>query len=685
MTGSKPNSTGLQSDPRVSIIITAHDALDATQRCLDALWRHTPGNQYEIIVVDNGSTDGTADFLRGLSDSGRIRVLPNPETECDARAHNQGAAIARGEYLLFLNQESEVGDGWLSPLVQTLDHDPYVGAVGSRLLSPDGTIRHAGTGLMLQDLDTGQVFYGTNLWQGKAGDALGANLPLIMRAMTADCLMVRNKAYFEVVGFDEGYWNGNEDTDLCLKLGEADWRLVYRPESTVVRHGTSADTTPAADNQQRFDKRWRGRAHPDYYVNLQGEARPAPNFSIRSYAPPRVRYGNAGTKPHDPPIASVVILTHNALDYTRQCLESVLQYTDSRHEILCVDNASTDGTIEWLQDLAAETDRCRVIYNQENLGYAAGNNIGLAHAKGDYLVLLNSDVVVTEGWLDKLVACAQAHPQAGVVGPVTNSITGVQKLPKVGYDQKTLNKLDLFARMHGDAVAGQDEPALWIVGFCMLIKREMLARIGGLDERYGIGNFDCTDYCLRNFLAGYQAMIATDCFVHHYGGRSFAAAKVDYHQSLETNWEIFKDKWNIPMDLAYAGKFDLESIVLNGFNPVLHYHPLPRMGGVVPIEPTPRELEKRLAEGEAFFESDRIADAETLFRYVLYWNSDDTSAANNLAVTLWRQNKTREASEVLEDLLLQDPQNVDAQHNLAEIRKDMVEEIEVETEETVTT
>lgn len=685
MTGSKPNTTGPQSDPRVSIIITANNALDATQRCLDALWRHTPGNRYEIIVVDNGSTDDTCDYLCELSDAGKIRVLTNQETECNARTHNQGAAMARGDYLLFLNQETEVGDGWLSPLVQTLDQDPYVGAVGSKILSPDGTIRHAGTGLMLQDHDTGQILYGMNLWQGKAGDTFGVNQPMIMRAMTADCLMVRSKVYFGVVGCDESYWNGNEDTDLCLKLGEEGWRLVYRPESTVVRHGEFEDAPPTVDNQQRFDKRWRGRARPDYYVNLQGETRPAPDFSIRCYASPRVRYGNVGLRPHDPPVASIVILTHNALDYTRQCLDSVLQHTDPRHEILCVDNASTDGTVEWLQDLARDEERCRVVYNQENLGYAAGNNIGLAHAKGDYLVLLNSDVVVTEGWLDKLIACAQAHPQAGVVGPVTNSITGVQKLPKVGYDQKSLKNLDIFARMHGEALAGQDEPALWIVGFCMLIKRELLARIGGLDERYGIGNFDCTDYCLRNFLAGYQAMIASDCFVHHYGGRSFAAGKVDYRKSLETNWDIFKDKWHIPMDLAYAGEFDLEGIVLNGFNPVLHYNPLPRVGGVMSIEPTPGELEARLAEGEALFQSERIADAETLFRYVLYWNSDDTRAANNLAVTLWQQNKTTEAGEVLEDLLLQDPQNVDAWHNLAEIQKEMVETVEVETEETVTT
>jgi len=694
MTGQKSTEPVKQYDLNVSIIIPVYDKLDLTRQCLASLWEHTPGDRYEIIVVDNGSTDGTAEYLRELENEGLVRALIQEENLGFARACNRGAASARGRYLLFLNNDTEVTDGWLSPLVQTLDHDPYVGAVGSKLLFPDGTIQHAGVGLMLRDLASGQVLYGKHLWHAKPGDAFGAGKPLILRALTAACLMVRSDAFFQVVGFDEAYWNGNEDVDLCLKLGEAGWRLVYRPESVVVHYESQSGEerwVKMDENTTRLNKRWRDRISPDYYIDLDGNARPAADFSIRGYAPPRVRFGNAAPRPQDPPTASVIVLTHNALEYTQQCAASLFEHTDPRHEIIFVDNASGDGTVEWLQELTVREERCRAIYNQENLGYAAGNNIGLARAGGDYMVLLNSDVVVTEGWLDKLIACAEAHPQAGVIGPVTNSITGVQKLPKVGYDQKTLKDLDLFARMHGDTVAGQDEPALWVVGFCLLIKREVMTRIGGLDERYGLGNFEDTDYCLRNFLAGYQTLIATDCFVHHFGSRSFAAAKVDYRKSLETNWEIFKEKWGIPTDVAYGDKFDLEGIILEGHNPVLHYHPLPRARGMRPIEPTPGDLEKRLAEGEGFFRTGRIGNAETLFRYVLYWNVDSSRAANNLAVALWKQHRAREAGEVLEDLLLQDPQNVDALYNLEEIRQDLAKHIETRSgeeapapEETVT-
>ncbi|MBC8424077.1 glycosyltransferase [bacterium] len=679
MTGQTPHTAEQRYELNVSIIIPVYDKLELTRQCLESIWRHTPGDRYEIIVVDNGSTDGTAEYLRELEDAGSVKALIQDENLGFARGCNRGAAAARGRYLLFLNNDTEVTEGWLSPLLQTLDQDPYVGAVGNKLLFPDGTIQHAGVALVLEDRPQGQVFGARHVLYRKSADSKAANQPQIMRALTAACLMVRSEAFFKVVGFDEAYWNGNEDVDLCLKLGEAGWRLVYRPESVVVHHESQSGPqrwTGLSENQKRLDKRWHGRVHPDYFVSEQGEARPAENFSIRSYAPPRLRFEGAAPRPQDPPTASVIVLTHNALDYTQTCAEALLAHTDPRHEIVFVDNASSDGTVEWLAGFCESEERCRAVYNQENLGFAAGNNVGLANAAGDYLVLLNSDVVVTAGWLDKLIACAEAHPQAGIVGPVTNSITGAQKLPKVGYDQETLRDLDLFARMHGDAVAGQDEPALWVVGFCMLIKREVLSRIGGLDERYGLGNFEDTDYCLRNFLAGYQTLIAMDCFVHHYGSRSFAAAKVDYRKSLETNWEIFKEKWGIPPTVAYGEKFDLEGIILEGHNPVLHFHPLPRARGLMPIEPTPGELCKRLGEGEDLFRAGRIVEAETLFRYVLYWNTDDRRAANNLAVALWKQNKVSEAGEVLEDLLLQEPGNVDARYNLEEIRKDISETVE---------
>ena len=666
MSGTEPTTPHSSQRPRVSIILAAGDEPGQLRDCLETLWAHTPGESMEILVVHDAAA-GLEASLRAEADAGRITpIAAEPDTSWP-RACNLGAASARGRHLLFLRPGLRMSENWLPPLVRVLEDDPHAGAVAGLHLSTDGTIRHAGAALMLRDTDTGPVLDPNPLWRGRPADAFAANTPQILNALGGSGLLVRSRAFFQVVGFDKDYEDAAADIDLCLKLGEAGWRLVYRPESRAVAHGEPHD--PGEEGLRRLDARWRERVHPDYYVNLQGEASPAPDFSIRAYASPRMRWAHAAAEPGEPSRASIVILTHNVRPLIERCLDSVLTHTDPRHEILVVDNASTDGTIEWLNVLVGREPRVRVIYNQENLGVAAGNNVGLAQAKGDHLVLLNPDTVVVAGWLERLIACAEAHPQAGVVGPMSNSVTGAQKLPKIGYDPDTLHDLELFAQMHSDALDGQDEPALWISGICMLIKRELLARIGGFDERYGRGTFEDTDYCLRTFLAGYQTMIAADAFIHHDGGRSFAAAAVDYRDALEHNWEIFKAKWRIPADTDYAGRFDLESIVVNGFNPVLHYNPLPRCAAATALEPTAAELEVRLREGEDFFHAGRLEDAETLFRHVLWWNHDDMRAANDLAVVLWKQKKLEEAGEVLEDLLRQNPDDPDARHNLEEIRK----------------
>ncbi len=656
----------------VSIVIPVYDRLDLTRQCLTSLWKHTPAGAAEIIVVDNGSTDGTTEEMRELHEEGRITAVLNEENQGFARACNQGAAAASHPYVLFLNNDTEVSEGWLEPLVDTLDLDARVGAAGSLLLFPDGTIQHAGVALIREDRPEGQLFGARHMCYRKPADFPPARKPQLMRCLTAACLLVRRDAFEDVGGFDEEYWNGFEDVDLCLKLDEKGWNLVYRPESVLVHYESQSGEERWAKvrhNVVRLNSRWRDKVQPDYYVDEDDVYTPSPEFSIRTYAPPRLNIGGGAEWNADEPVASVIVLTYNALDTTKLCVDSLLKHTDARHELIFVDNASTDGTVEWLRELCTEHDRCSAIYNDENKGFAAGNNQGIAQASGQYYVLLNSDVVVTEGWLETLVRSAQDHPQAGLIGPVTNSIAGAQKLPRVGYDQETLKDLDLFARMHCEATRGNDELVLWLTGFCLLITRDLVERIGGLDERYGRGNFEDNDYCLRSFLAGYQALIATDCFVHHFGSRSFRAAGVDYDAELEAKWEIFKDKWNVPADVPYGGEIDLERILMDGFDPVLHFHQLPASRLVETIAPAATELDDALIRGEDAFAAGRYGDAETIFRWAHDWNETDSRTVNDLAVTLWHRERSDEALAMLEKQLRHDPDDADAAWNLREIRK----------------
>jgi GT2 family glycosyltransferase len=281
---------------------------------------------------------------------------------------------------------------------------------------------------------------------------------------------------------------------------------------------------------------------------------------------------HAPIAPMDPqsPVVSIIILTFNQLEYTRMCVDSVLRNTTVPYELIFVDNASSDGTLDYLKTLP----NVRVVANQENLGFAGGNNQGLALARGEYALLLNNDAIVTPGWLELMVAPMQRDPNVGIVGPRSNYVAGHQLVKDIPYE--SMEDLDAYAaeraRTYGDA----GDYISCIVGFCMLVRRTVVKRIGGLDPVFGSGNFEDTDYCLRALLAGWVSWVAHGAFVHHYGHRTFIGAGIDWVASMKRNGKIFAAKWNVRLEGELVAKFDVRDLLArNSFNFARDYSPLP--------------------------------------------------------------------------------------------------------------
>jgi glycosyltransferase involved in cell wall biosynthesis/Flp pilus assembly protein TadD len=242
-------------------------------------------------------------------------------------------------------------------------------------------------------------------------------------------------------------------------------------------------------------------------------------------------------------LASVIILCCNQLDFTRLCLESVLCHTRAPYELILVDNGSTDGTPAYLEDLRGRPgpERVVVIRNEANRGFPAGCNQGLAEARGEYLVLLNNDTIVTAGWLDGLVRLAlHDWPHTGLAGAVTSYASGPQEIP-VSY--RSLEELDAFAARRRQEYAGRALEVDRLIGFCLLLRRDVVQAIGPLDEQFGLGFFDDDDLGVRARAAGYRLAVALDVFVHHFGSRTFLGLGVDCHRQLRDNFERFKAKW----------------------------------------------------------------------------------------------------------------------------------------------
>ena len=237
----------------------------------------------------------------------------------------------------------------------------------------------------------------------------------------------------------------------------------------------------------------------------------------------------------DRALSSIVVLTHNQLSFTRQCVESVLNCTNERFEWIFVDNGSADGTVEYLRSLPNAT----LIENSANLGVPAGFNQGIRASRGKYVVLLNNDVVVTRGWLRRLLAALERDHRIGLVGPC---FTWPDCAQSIAVPYRDLTGLEAFGRDWAEQHKGQVERVPDLVGACLLIRREVIDRIGFFDEDFGIGQCEDNDYCRRAVEAGFHCVIARDAFVHHFGHRTFFGSHIDPMALLKTNQRLLQDK-----------------------------------------------------------------------------------------------------------------------------------------------
>ena len=238
-------------------------------------------------------------------------------------------------------------------------------------------------------------------------------------------------------------------------------------------------------------------------------------------------------------VVSIVIPAFNQLDYCVQCIESVRANTEHPYRLVLVDNASTDGVGDYFDSVPGAC----VVHAPENKGFPGGVNLGLAHAEG-HVLLLNSDTLVSKGWLTRLVSALRQQDDIGMVGPMSNFVTGEQLI----FDT-ILMRPNAFPRFADDLAVrnrGRIKDVVRLVGFCLLIRDTVLQSVGPLDESFGIGNFEDDDYCIRVLNAGYRLAIAEDCFVFHYGNRTFEAMGFSIERLnvlLEHNRQKLLAKW----------------------------------------------------------------------------------------------------------------------------------------------
>ena len=224
-------------------------------------------------------------------------------------------------------------------------------------------------------------------------------------------------------------------------------------------------------------------------------------------------------------MVSIILVSHNLGQVTRACVESIQRNVRIPYEIIVVDNQSDDETVAVLESLPG----IRLFKSDRNLGFPAGSNLGLAAARGDVVWFLNNDTIVPPGSLERMVELLLGDEKIGIVGPVTSRIDGKQQIPveyafTPGVPLEDVSVVEEFAAKVAREYAGQTWRMIRLVGFSMLMRKADLDRLGGFDERMGLGTFEDDSMSLKFVAAGYQLLVARDAFIHHIGSASFKAA-----------------------------------------------------------------------------------------------------------------------------------------------------------------
>ncbi len=263
-----------------------------------------------------------------------------------------------------------------------------------------------------------------------------------------------------------------------------------------------------------------------------------------------------GTK--DFPTVSVIVVNYNGLSFLKGCFDSLLASAGPDTELLMVDNGSTDESVAFME---RHYPRVRIIKSATNLSYSGGNNLGIRHARGQYVVLLNNDTEVTPGWLEPLLDELGSDERIAACQPKVLDMTNRKAFEYAGAAGGFMDRLGypflrgrIFDTVEEDTGQYQSPVDLfWTSGVAMAIRRDVLDEAGMLDEDFVL-HMEEIDLCWRLHLLGYRMRVRTDAVIYHYGGGTLGrerASKMYYNHRnsvfmLLKNYSLARLLWVLP-------------------------------------------------------------------------------------------------------------------------------------------
>jgi GT2 family glycosyltransferase len=465
--------------PKVSIITPTRDGLELIKECYTALNNNTAYPNFEWIVGDSDSKDGTVEFLKSLKDP-RIKIVERKTIKGSfSSINNELTKHADGEYYLFLNDDTEPQPFWLFEMMSKIRTRPKVGAVGARLMNSPGRLQHAG--IMFMADGPGNV--SKPILKGLGGEAF-VRQDRYYQAVTAACLLMRAKDFKQVGGFDPVYHFCYEDVDLCLKikhnLGKdvlyaANAILFHKESVTQKKHVTHGNLQKIGIAE--FKRRWMQKVEKDMVTFMK--------HPKKSMLPVDI---------------SFVTCVNNMEQYRSHVVGSLfLNKTNKNYEIIPILNFGNPYSA------------------------AQALNLGIEQARGDIIVLCHQDIVFYETWIDTLFKRISelGNSKWGVLG--TAGITTKDKTVGVIYNMR--GKLGWR-----QSAKGTTFPVQTVDEHCMVIRRNSNLRF---DERTFNGfHFYGPDLCLTAISKGMQNYGILCPLVHNSGSGSLKSGRDEFMRLL---------------------------------------------------------------------------------------------------------------------------------------------------------
>lgn len=236
----------------------------------------------------------------------------------------------------------------------------------------------------------------------------------------------------------------------------------------------------------------------------------------------------------------IIIPVWNQLDVTRDCIDSILKNTDYPYRLILIDNGSEAPARDYLSGLKSVGGLdLLLIRNDKNLGFVRAVNQGIASSDAPYLCIMNNDTIAAPGWLGEMIRVMEANPSIGLLNPSSNT-SG--QFPGDDSIEGYAGSLKSFK--------GQMQELYTCRGFCMVVTKDVIGRVGLLDEIYHVGYFDDTDYCKRAQKLGYKTARAKGAYVYHKENVSFKTLK-NNKDLFSDNEKVFFKRWGRHVRVGY--------------------------------------------------------------------------------------------------------------------------------------